>query len=208
MSCLVSIVVPIYNVEKYLNRCIENLINQTYRNVEIVLVNDGSTDSCPQICDEYAKKDSRIKVIHKENQGPGVARNTGIENATGDYICFFDSDDYIESDTIEKCVLEITSNDADMVIFGHDCITPNGNCIYNGKPNTPKKTFCGEEITQRLLPISLSVDMESGEDWNLPLSPWNKMYSLELIRKSGWRCRGFLFSYRTLWIFAEDRYFR
>ena len=94
-SPLVTIVVPIYNVEKYLTRCVDSIINQTYQNLEIILVDDGSPDNCPRICDEYAKKDHRIKVIHKINAGLGMARNTGIENATGKYICFFDSDDYI-----------------------------------------------------------------------------------------------------------------
>lgn len=85
---LVSIVLPIYNVEKYLDRCIESVINQTYRNLEILLVDDGSPDDCPQKCEEWAKKDGRIKVIHKANAGLGYARNTGIENASGEYICF------------------------------------------------------------------------------------------------------------------------
>ena len=80
---LVSIILPIYNVEKYLERCLESIVNQTYRNLEIILVDDGSQDSSPQICDEWAKRDARIKVIHKENGGLGFARNTGIENFTG-----------------------------------------------------------------------------------------------------------------------------
>ena len=187
MNCLVSIVVPIYNVEKYLDRCIESLIGQTYRNIEIILIDDGSPDACPQICDSYAKMDGRIKVIHKENAGLGMARNTGIENATGEYICFFDSDDYVEPDTIEKCVSAALDNDADLVIFGHDRVTGEGKCIYEIRPKTSQKVFFGVEITERLLPMSLSADIESGEDWNLPLSAWNKMYSLKLIRASGWR---------------------
>lgn len=99
---LVTIVLPIYNVEKYLNRCINSIVNQTYKNLEIILVDDGSPDKCPEMCDEWEKKDTRIKVIHKQNEGLGMARNTGIENATGDYICFFDSDDYLELTAIEK----------------------------------------------------------------------------------------------------------
>ena len=98
---LVTVIVPIYKVEKYLDRCVESIVNQTYRNLEIILVDDGSPDHCPQMCDEWAKKDTRIKVIHKENRGQGLARNTGIDNASGEYICFFDSDDYIAADAIE-----------------------------------------------------------------------------------------------------------
>lgn len=85
---LVSIVIPIYKVEKYLNRCINSIVNQTYSNLEIILVDDGSPDECPKMCDEWAMKDKRIKVIHKDNQGLGMARNTGIDFATGTYIVF------------------------------------------------------------------------------------------------------------------------
>ena len=89
----VSVVVPIYNVEPYLVMCLESLLNQTLKEIEIILVDDGSPDNCPQICDEYAQRDSRIKVIHKKNAGLGMARNSGIEIATGKYIAFLDSDD-------------------------------------------------------------------------------------------------------------------
>ena len=86
----VSILVPVYNVEKYIEECIESLINQTYENLEIILVDDGSPDGCPGICDEYASKDKRIKVIHKQNGGASSARNLGIENAQGQYVYFVD----------------------------------------------------------------------------------------------------------------------
>ena len=89
----VTVVLPIYNVEKYLDRSVKSIVEQTYTNLEIILVDDGSPDMCPQMCDEWARKDKRIKVIHKKNAGLGMARNTGIDNASGDYICFFDSDD-------------------------------------------------------------------------------------------------------------------
>ena len=92
----ISIIVPIYNVEKYLERCVDSLVNQTYENIEIILVDDGSPDYCPQLCDEYAKKDSRIVVIHKKNGGLSDARNYGLCKASGEYILYVDSDDYIE----------------------------------------------------------------------------------------------------------------
>lgn len=98
---LVSIIVPVYKVEKYLPRCIDSLINQTYKNIEIILVDDGSPDNSPKLCDEYASKDSRIRVIHKENAGVSEARNTGIDNAKGDYICFVDSDDYVSENYVK-----------------------------------------------------------------------------------------------------------
>ncbi len=93
MTDKISIIVPVYNVEKYLKECIESILSQTYKNIEIILIDDGSTDNSGKICDEYLKKDSRVKVIHKENGGLSDARNTGIEIASGKYIGFVDSDD-------------------------------------------------------------------------------------------------------------------
>ena len=98
---LVSIIIPVYNVERYLKKCIDSVINQTYANLEIILVDDGSPDGCGDICDDYAKKDKRIRVIHKVNGGLSDARNAGIDAATGDYIAFVDSDDYVASDYAE-----------------------------------------------------------------------------------------------------------
>ncbi|MGN1123079.1 MAG: glycosyltransferase family 2 protein [Eubacterium sp.] len=98
---LISIIVPVYNVEKYLDRCLNSIVNQTYQNLEIILVDDGSPDNCPQMCDEWAKKDSRINVIHKSNEGVFCARNIGIENSNGEYISFVDSDDWLEKDALE-----------------------------------------------------------------------------------------------------------
>lgn len=116
MDELISIVVPVYNVEKYLNRCIDSIINQTYSNIEIILVNDGSKDNSGNICDSYAAKDERIKVIHKENGGLSDARNVGIENSTGEYMCFIDSDDFISDKMIEKMREKIMNTHSDIVI--------------------------------------------------------------------------------------------
>lgn len=115
MQELISVIVPIYNVEKYLERSIGALINQTYSNLEIILVDDGSKDRSGEICDEFATRDSRIKVIHKENGGSSSARNMGIEAATGDYIGFCDSDDYPENDLYEN-LLNVAKEYPDMVI--------------------------------------------------------------------------------------------
>lgn len=187
MNELVSVVLPIYNVEKYLDRCINSIVSQTYYNLEIILVDDGSPDNCPLICDEWAKKDSRIKVIHKVNEGLGMARNTGIDNATGEYICFFDSDDYIEPDTIEVCVTAANENNAELVVFGHDDVTPELVILREHIPHPPKKLFLGEEIKNTLLPISVYSNLKTGEDWNMVMSSWNKLYSMDVIRRSGWR---------------------
>ena len=101
MEDLITIVVPVYKVEKYIDRCVTSILNQTYKNLQIILVDDGSPDNCGKICDEYAKKDNRIEVIHKENGGLSDARNAGINIAKGKYIAFVDSDDYVSNDYIE-----------------------------------------------------------------------------------------------------------
>lgn len=112
---LISVIVPIYNVEKYLDRCVDSIINQTYKNLEIILVDDGSPDNCPKMCDDYAEKDSRIKVVHKENGGLSDARNVGMEVATGEYVSFIDSDDYISLDFYETLFQTMIDNDSDIV---------------------------------------------------------------------------------------------
>lgn len=116
---LISVIIPVYNVEQYLARCMESVINQTYKNLEIILVNDGSTDNSGKMCDEYAGKDSRIKVIHKENGGASTARNVGLSIAQGEYIGFVDSDDWIERDMYEYLlrILHDTSSDISACYF-------------------------------------------------------------------------------------------
>ena len=106
----VSIIVPVYGVELYLDRCLQSLLRQTLKDIEIILVDDGSPDRCPQMCDVYALKDCRIKVIHKNNSGLGEARNSGLEIATGEYIAFVDSDDYVENNMYE-CLYDIATNE-------------------------------------------------------------------------------------------------
>ena len=115
---LISIIVPVYKVEQYLDRCVESVVNQTYKNLEIILVDDGSPDNCPKMCDEWAEKDSRIKVIHKENDGLANARNSGIEICSGDYVMFVDSDDWIEPDMVEFLCLLIVKNNSDCTRCG------------------------------------------------------------------------------------------
>ena len=115
---LVSIVLPIYNVAPYLDRCMQSVVNQSYKNLEIIMVDDGSTDACSELCEKWNKHDNRVKVIHKSNAGLGEARNTGIENATGDYVCFFDSDDYLRLDAIEMAVSSALHRQSDVVLWG------------------------------------------------------------------------------------------
>lgn len=113
---LISVVIPIYNVEQYMRECVDSVISQTYCHLEIILVDDGSPDNCPAICDEYAKKDCRIKVIHQENGGLAHARNVGITNSNGDYLTFIDSDDFVSKDYIETLYKGLVESNADISI--------------------------------------------------------------------------------------------
>lgn len=115
---LISVIVPCYGVEEYLDECINSIVNQTYKNLEIILVNDGSIDKTPQICDEWAKKDSRIKVIHKSNGGLSSARNAGLDIANGEYISFIDSDDFIDNTFIEFLYTSSIENNCDISCCG------------------------------------------------------------------------------------------
>lgn len=114
----VSVIIPVYNVEKYLRECLDSVVNQTYKNLQIIVVDDGSTDSSGKICDEYADKDNRITVIHQENAGAANAKNTGLDNVNGDYIAFIDSDDYVALDWIQVMVATLEEYSADIVECG------------------------------------------------------------------------------------------
>ena len=115
---MLSVIVPVYNVEAYLPKCIESITAQTYEQLEIILIDDGSTDRCPWICDKYAEKDSRIKVIHKKNGGLGFARNSGLDIAAGEYFAFVDSDDYVDLDFYEKLYTAAKNGDYDLAQGG------------------------------------------------------------------------------------------
>ena len=115
----ISVIVPVYNVEQYLERCVDSIINQTYKNLEIILVNDGSTDNSGQLCDELAKKDDRIRVIHKKNGGLSDARNVGVDEAKAELIGFIDSDDYIDEDMYELLINNLKAANADLSMCGH-----------------------------------------------------------------------------------------
>ena len=122
----VSIIIPIFNAEKFLNRSISSVMNQTYNNIEIILVNDGSTDNSQKLCEKFLKEDKRIQLINCENNGVSFARNLGLERSTGEYIFFLDSDDYIAQKTIEIMVKKANENDADIVKINHFNTYPNG----------------------------------------------------------------------------------
>lgn len=186
-SNLVSIVIPIYRTEQYLNRCIQSVVNQTYKNLEIILVDDGSPDNCPKMCEEWAQKDSRIKVVHKVNAGLGMARNTGIDHATGEYICFFDSDDYVELDTIEHAYAAAKQNDADLVCFGMRFVNSKGKITGTRIPNCKERVFCSDEVRNSFLPKMIDCDPVTGWDYGIPMSAWSKLFSMRSIQKNNWR---------------------
>ena len=193
-SSLVTVVVPIYNVEKYLDRCIESIVNQSYSNLEIILVDDGSPDRCPEMCDDWAKKDRRIKVVHKKNAGLGMARNTGIEHATGQYIFFFDSDDYVDTRIVEKCVASALKYRSDAVIYGRCEVYEDGKIIEK-RLRAPKEAYLSEAVAQELLPAMFTYHMGFG------VSAWGKMFSLDMMKRANLQ----FVSERE--IISEDAYF-
>lgn len=172
MNDKISIIIPIYNVEKYIHRCVDSVLAQTYHNTEIILVDDGSLDRCGKICDEYAKIDKRIKVVHKENGGLSDARNAGIEVATGDYIGFVDSDDYISEDMYEKLYSALINNNADMSICSFK---------YVGEDITAKFDNDNSPIKNGVLSGSsiLFEKMNEQKFWYWVVA-WNKLYKREL----------------------------
>lgn len=129
MSERISIIVPVYSVEQYLDRCVQSIVDQTYTNLEIILVDDGSPDRCPQICDDWSRRDSRIKVIHQKNTGLSAARNAGIRAAQGAYLCFVDSDDWIAPELCEKGIKAFSAYGVDIVVFDCERITEAGRSL-------------------------------------------------------------------------------
>jgi len=165
---LISVIVPVYKVEPYLKKCVESIMNQTYRNLEIILINDGSPDKCGEICEELAKSDSRIKVIHKENGGQSEARNVGIENATGKYIAFVDSDDYIAKDMYEVLYKDLKENDADISMISVAMLRENKK-EFTGTNTGKKYVYENEEVLKELLLGN-----------NIKGYVWDKLYKKEV----------------------------
>ena len=176
MNDLITVIVPIYNVELYLCKCVDSIINQTYKNIEIILVDDGSTDSCGEICDSYVEKDSRIKVIHKQNGGLSDARNAGIEILTGKYVTFIDSDDWVEATYVEQLYKLIVENNADLSVCDFYCIDSE-NYIYN-LPATDMKVFVWnrEEAISMLLTVN-----------KMSTSAWGKLYKSKFFTENNIR---------------------
>lgn len=170
MNPLISVIVPIYNVEKYLARCVDSIVNQTYKNLEIILVDDGSPDRCPQMCDDYAEKDSRIKVVHKKNGGLSDARNAGMAVATGKYISFIDSDDYVSDDFFE-CLLDVMNKENSDIVECSVVKFYEDNRFDEFSDDLSVKTYDTQDAMSALIaenPFHQHV--------------WNKLYKIELVK--------------------------
>lgn len=182
----VSIIVPIYNVEEYINRCIDSLINQTLKDIEIILVDDESPDNCPIICDEYAIIDQRIKVIHKKNEGLGFARNSGLNIATGEYVAFVDSDDYVDTLMFEKLYATAKEYSLDTVYCGFS------NVDYNMKIHEIKEV---KELTiydtpdkiRNVLLDMIACEPSSKIERKYRMSVWHSIYSMNIINENNIR---------------------
>lgn len=196
MKRYLSVIVPVYNVEDYLHKCIDSIINQTFTELEIILVNDGSTDGSPQICDEYAKKDLRIKVIHQRNAGVSVARNNGINAATGDYITFVDSDDWLEC-TMYENMCNITKSEQSTDIVMCDFKTVKHNKEDEISANIRKGFYSKSQIITELYP-TLLVTEDFGR---IPIiSVWACLFKRSLIV-------GQNISFDALLMYSEDYLF-
>ena len=187
MKPLLSIVIPIYNTEAYLKKCIESAIHQTMENIEIILVDDGATDASPQICDEYARRDHRIKVIHKENGGVCDARNVGTRNVKADYFTFLESDDWLPEDACEKLYAEAVKHQADFVLGAYYKVLADG--IKVKHPLREKEIYFDREaIRNQLLGMILGLTgerLKRPEDVDSFLTDTAKLYKTQIVREHG-----------------------
>ena len=167
---LISVIVPVYKVERFLENCINSILNQTYRNLEVILVDDGSPDNCGEICDLYSYKDTRIKVIHKQNGGLSDARNTGIDAAEGEYLAFVDSDDTIMPEMMEKLYQRIDIDRSDMAVCG---------CKRVNQDRELLSEFC---IPDNILTGFEALKSSYEDNGVLYTLAWNKLYKKHLFQ--------------------------
>lgn len=166
----ISVAIAIYNIEEYLERAVDSVLNQTYRNLEVILVDDGSTDGCPAICDRYAQADSRIRVIHKENGGLHSARNVGIEEATGTYLTFFDGDDWLEPQMYEVMLSALKEQHADLAVCRYRQVYQEGTV---DKSTDMAAVMEGQEMLAKYL--------EEDEAFQIQNAAWNKLYKRSIV---------------------------
>ena len=173
MKPLVSIIIPVYNVEKYLEKCIASVVNQTYTNLEIILIDDGSPDNCPTICDAWKERDSRIKVIHQENGGLSHARNEGLKLATGEFIGFVDSDDWIEPEMYEILLSSVEETGVDIAVCNYQSEHENSQTVIQKPESLDKKIYTAIEALELIL------------SWKsfIRTIVWNKLFRSHLLSK-------------------------
>ena len=174
--CLVSIVVPIYNMADKIESSLKSILNQTYKSLEIILVDDGSVDNTYEKCKELQRLDARIIIVHTKNQGSGPARNEGIKRATGQYIYFPDADDYIEPNAIETLVKCIQDNNCDLVVFGFNSIGVSGKLI--SQKVYSNSVFAGESVRK-----DYAKFLNQFDNYTIQGAPWNKFFDLRVINK-------------------------
>ena len=170
-NCLVSIVIPVYNVEKYIEKCLLSVINQTYKNLEIIIVNDGTKDNSLKICEKIKQMDERVKIINQKNGGLSCARNTGIDNANGEYICFVDSDDFLENDFVEVLLNFAKEKNVDICACDFWYIDENDKKWTLKEKND--KMYSNIEAIKDIL-----LDNQKTE-----VMTWNKIYKLDIFKK-------------------------
>lgn len=191
MSEVVSVIIPVYNVEKYVGKCLDSIKIQTYTNLQIIIVDDGCKDDSVKICEKYAEQDKRMLIVHKENGGLSSARNEGLKYATGKYCYFFDSDDYIEPDTIEVAVREMQENHAQLVAFNRDKVSEDGHQLSAGRVGNNQYEIHSEK--DRMI-FYLKVYYA----YDICFEMWNKLYDLDIIREHQ------LYFENNYEVFAED----
>lgn len=183
----ISVIVPIYNTEKYIYGCINSIISQKYKNIEIILVDDGSLDNCPSICDELSKKDNRVKVIHKKNEGLGYARNSGLDIATGDYVIFTDSDDILDLNTIDTIVENLNEKNYDMILYGFKYMDVEDNILKEFIPSPEKYEYIGhKEVVNEFLPHLVNV-LPNEKNFNMNFSSCMCCINRKIIEDAKWR---------------------
>lgn len=172
---LVSVIIPVYKVEKYLPMCVDSVLNQSYRNLEVILVDDGSPDNCPAICDEYAKKDKRIRVLHQKNAGLSMARNAGLDICTGDYITFVDSDDLLHIAFVARLVAACEENQADAAVGVFERAKQEENLLKCSAPreNPPVRILSGRDAN--------CLMYQQWSEWVRMVTAWGKLFRRELL---------------------------
>ena len=178
----ISVIIPVYNVEPYIRQCLDSVVNQTYKNLEIIIVDDGSPDNCGAICDEYAAKDERVQVIHKENGGLSAARNDALDRATGDWILFVDSDDWLELDLCETAICAAQSDNVDILIY---------DLVSEGFYNSKRIHAFQHDFTTEDPAVISGMQLSALNRYYTPYStewsqgfPWDKLFKAELILKN------------------------